>query len=97
MTTDESVATGSSLLSLDELAAVRRRLHRVQGQVGAVVTMLEQDRECRDVVRVLSAATSAMNRTGFVILNHALRQCLVDPASTAEDLDELERLFLDLS
>ena len=36
MTTDESVATGSSLLSLDELAAVRRRLHRVQGQVGAI-------------------------------------------------------------
>jgi DNA-binding FrmR family transcriptional regulator len=90
-------AEPATLMTPEELVALRNRLHRVQGQVGAVVTMLEEGRGCRDVVQVLAAATSALQRSGFLLLNHAMRQCLTDPGSTPDDLAELEGLFLKLS
>lgn len=80
-----------------ELSALRARLRRVRGQVEAVERMLEQGRECRDVVHVVAAASSALNRVGFVLLNGAMRQCVVDPGSTPEDLAALEKLFLELT
>nr|NLI50512.1 metal-sensitive transcriptional regulator [Propionibacterium sp.] len=85
------------MLSPEELSAVRHRLRRVQGQVGAIVGMLEEGRACGDVVHVLAAATAALNKTGYLLLNHAMRQCLTDPTSTPADLAKLEKLFLELA
>lgn len=86
-------------LSLEaaELKAVVTRLRRVQGQLGAVATMLEEGRGCRDVVTQLSAAKKALDRTGYVLLEAALHQCLTDPTSAPEDVKTLQRLFLSLS
>lgn len=95
MANDESHAQVQ--LRPEELDAMRLRLRRVQGQVGAVVGMLDDGRECRDIIRVLAAASGALDRVGFILMNRALRQCVTDPASTPEDLAALERLFLELS
>ncbi len=37
------------------------RLHRVQGQLNAINTMIEKDAECKDVLMQLSAATAALH------------------------------------
>lgn len=91
------LARSASPLTAEEVAALRTRLHRIQGQVGALVTMIETGRECRDVVQLLAAATAALHRTGFVFLNNAMRQCATDPATSEADLKELENLFMKLS
>ena len=41
---------------------VRKRLRRVAGQVQGVERMLEEGRECRDVVTQLSAASKALEQ-----------------------------------
>ena len=47
-----------------EARRVVNRLRRAQGQLTAVVTMLEEGRDCRDIVTQLSAASSAIDRAG---------------------------------
>ena len=79
----------------DARTAVLNRLRRAQGQLAGVITMVEQGRDCRDVVTQLAAVSRALDRAGFKIIASNMRQCLngESPMST----EELERLFLSLA
>ena len=77
-------------------AAALRRLRRAHGQLGGVIRMLEEGRECSDLVTQLAAVSSALDRAGFSIVASGLRQCVNDPDS-GPDQKELERLFLALA
>lgn len=76
-------------------AAAIRRLRRAEGQIAGVVRMLEEGRDCKDVVTQLAAASKAIERTGFQIIAGGLRQCMAesDDKSTAD----LERVFMSLA
>jgi DNA-binding FrmR family transcriptional regulator len=82
----------------DELADAIRRLRRAQGQIGGVIRMIEDGRECRDVLTQLAAAARALDRAGFKIIASGLCQCVLDeqadPDQAAADRAQLERLFL---
>jgi len=82
----------------DALQATVNRLRRAQGQIGGVIRMLEDQRECKDIVTQLAAVSRALDKAGFTIVASGLRQCLLDPDG-AKDLDvaELEKLFLSLA
>lgn len=76
------------------------RLRRAQGQLGAVITMVESGRDCRDVVTQLSAVSSALDKAGFAIIATAMRDCVADDGSQGEgkpNVEDLEKLFLSLS
>ena len=80
------------------MALVIRRLRRAQGQIGGVIRMIEEGRDCADVVTQLAAASRALDRAGFKIIASGLQQCALDSDGTANaDRDQLERLFLALA
>ena len=85
----------------DELADVVRRLRRAQGKIGGVIRMIEDGRECRDVLTQLAAAARALDRAGFKIIASGLCQCVLDEQSDREqaaaDRAQLEKLFLSLA
>lgn len=77
-----------------------RRLRRIEGQVRGIQNMLEEDRECRDVVVQIAAATKALEQVGFRMLAAGLTSCLQDPRGSARDgysVDEVEKMFLKLA
>ena len=80
------------------LADLQRRLRRVEGQVRGVARMLEEERECADIVGQLSAATRALERTKVRMLAAGLRYCVEHPEDVDGDLspvDEFERLLVE--
>ena len=81
----------------DELADVVKRLKRIQGQVGGVVRMIEEGRDCAAVVTQLAAASKALNRAGFAVVSTGMRHCSTAGNGADRDLRELERLFLSLA
>lgn len=87
-------------LTQAEIGVLTRRLRRAQGQVGGVVTMLEENRDCTEVVHQLAAAKKALDRVGYVLLESLMRHCVIDvdaqPVDDA-DLKTLQQLFLRLS
>ncbi len=91
-------APSGETLGLDpsDVASVVRRLRRVEGQIAGVIRMLEEGRDCRDVVTQVAAVSRALDRAGFAIIASGLRECLANPESD-RSLDELERLFLSLA
>ncbi|KFK86219.1 hypothetical protein IX27_29095 [Streptomyces sp. JS01] len=87
-----------------ELKAVLNRLRRAQGQISGVIRMIEEGRDCEEVVTQLAAASRALDRAGFAIIATGLQQCLTemeDGTRSGEDRDEmrarLEKLFLSLA
>ena len=79
---------------------VLNRLRRAQGQLGGVIAMIEQGRDCKDVVTQLAAVSKALDRAGFKIVAAGMRECT--SGATADDHPpmteaELEKLFLTLS
>jgi DNA-binding FrmR family transcriptional regulator len=82
----------------ETMAAVIRRLRRAQGQIGGVIKMIEEGRDCADVVTQLAAASRALDRAGFKIIATGLQQCAASADATAEaDRAQLEKLFLSLA
>ncbi|MRH87526.1 metal-sensing transcriptional repressor [Nocardia sp. SYP-A9097] len=84
----------------DSIALVLNRLRRAHGQLAGVISMIEQGRDCKDVVTQLAAVSKALDRAGFKIVATGLRDCLTgEQADGAEPLsvEELEKLFLALA
>ncbi|MBX7432150.1 metal-sensitive transcriptional regulator [Mycobacterium sp. Y57] len=82
----------------DARTAVLNRLRRAQGQLAGVISMIEQGRECRDVVTQLAAVSRALDRAGFKIVATNLRECVNgDGGAKKMDETELEKLFLALA
>jgi DNA-binding FrmR family transcriptional regulator len=83
--------------TIDDLT---RRLRRVEGQVRGIQAMLADGRDCREVVTQLSAATSALEKTGFQLVAAGLTWCLNNPDASAEqgyELDDVQKMFLNLT
>ncbi len=89
-------------MQLDEatIADVMPRLRRIEGQVAGIARMVEADRECRDVVQQIAAASKALDRVAYKMLAAHLRSCLRDEESAAASgytPQELEKLFMTLA
>ncbi|MBW0112881.1 metal-sensing transcriptional repressor [Pseudonocardia sp. KRD-182] len=82
-----------------KLTDVLARLKRVQGQLGGIIRMIEEGRDCADVVTQLAAASKALDKAGFKIISTGLRQCIAEDENGSQRVNEaeLERLFLSLA
>jgi DNA-binding FrmR family transcriptional regulator len=81
-----------------EMGKVVNRLKRAQGQLAGVVRMLEEGRDCEDVVTQLAAVSKALDRAGFAIIATGMKQCLTAPDGRDDlDVDKLQKLFLSLA
>lgn len=76
---------------------ILHRLRRAQGQLAGVIAMVEQGRDCNDVVIQLAAVSKALDRAGFTLIACGLKECAAGISSgEAAPLTEaqLEKLFL---
>lgn len=84
----------------ESIAVVLNRLRRAHGQLAGVISMIEQGRDCKDVVTQLAAVSRALDKAGFKIVATGLRECLTGETSdggTPMSEAELEKLFLALA
>jgi DNA-binding FrmR family transcriptional regulator len=86
-------------MKVDEQATgpVLNRLRRAHGQLAGVIAMIENGRDCQDVVTQLAAVSRALDRAGFKIVASGMRQCLADEGDSPMTEDQMEKLFLTLA
>lgn len=73
--------------------AVLNRLSRAIGHLESIRRMVEDGRDCSEVLIQLSAVKSAINNTGKVILQDHIEHCIVDAVESGdhEALEELSK------
>lgn len=63
----------------DEKTRIIHRLRRLEGQVRGLQKMVEEDRECREILTLVSGVKSALESVGEEILEAYLAQCQAGP------------------
>jgi DNA-binding FrmR family transcriptional regulator len=71
------------------------RLNRIEGQVRGIARMVEQDRDCLDILTQLHAVRAAVRRVETELLKTHLRHCVAD-AMTSGDAAERDRKTAEL-
>jgi DNA-binding FrmR family transcriptional regulator len=84
-------------LSSEDLTPLRNRLKRAKGQLDGVLKMIDDDRDCGDVLTQLAAVSKALDRTGFALIAAGLRRCQIEGESDTEARERLEKMFLALA
>jgi len=65
---------------------VLNRLKRLEGQVRGLQKMLEEDRDCREILTLLSGVRSALEVTGDLIFETYLEKCQADLSTGSGDV-----------
>jgi DNA-binding FrmR family transcriptional regulator len=76
--------------------ALKKRLHRIEGQVRGIERMVDEDRYCTDILTQVSAVKTALESLAFEVLNDHVMHCVHDAlaAGDREAADEKSRELL---
>lgn len=75
-----------------DVDAVVARLKKVEGQVRGIMSMVQKDVPCEDILIQIGAAKSALHKTGQIILEGHLHHCVLDGISKGNADDTLKKL-----
>ena len=82
----------------EQLEAIIRRMKRANGQMSGVVRMLQEGRECEEVIQQMAAVGKAINTAAFSLISASLKECIEkDEKECAEIIGKLQKLFLSLA
>ena len=70
--------------SHEHTKAVLNRLSRAIGHLQSVRNMVEEGRDCSEVLIQIAAVRSAIDNTGKVILQDHMRHCMVDAVAEGD-------------
>ncbi len=71
-----------------------QRLNRVEGQLGGIRKMLENDKPCDEIIIQLNAAKAALQKVSQIILEDHLDHCVIDALRDGKSevqIDSLKR------
>jgi DNA-binding FrmR family transcriptional regulator len=89
---------GHTLQDERQVGLILNRLKRSNGQLSAVVRMLEEGRDCEAIVTQMAAVSKAVNTAAFTLISSSLKECMADPATDVDVVSaRLQKLFLSLA
>ncbi len=75
----------------DDQRKILNRLKRLEGQVRGLQRMIDEERDCREVLTLLSGVQKALAATGDLVLARYLESCRADLLSGDGDVEEILR------
>ncbi|MFO7780594.1 MAG: metal-sensitive transcriptional regulator [Spirochaetia bacterium] len=73
----------------DKVAA---RLRRIEGQIGGIRKMIEDDRYCIDILTQTSAVVSALRGVEDLVMQNHLNTCVVDAIKSDDETEKQQKL-----
>ena len=81
----------------DDHAKVIARINRIEGQVRGLKKMVEEDRDCLQVLKQIAAAGGALRSLGAVILEDHLKGCVAtaiqSQGNSSQQISEVVEIF----
>lgn len=65
--------------------ALKKRLHRIEGQVRGIERMVDEDRYCIDILTQVGAVKTALESVGFEILEDHVTHCVKDALAAGDE------------
>ena len=64
--------------------ALKKRLHRIEGQVRGIERMVDEDRYCIDILTQVGAVRTALESLGLEILEDHVTHCVHDALASGD-------------
>lgn len=68
---------------------IKNRIKRMEGQLRGILKMMEEKKDCKEVITQMSAVRSAMDRTIGLVVSSNLVDCVLEAEKRRENTDEL--------
>lgn len=68
---------------------VKNRMKRLEGQVRGVLRMMEEEKDCKEIITQMTAIRSALDRATATVVAKNLETCLRNETKTDEERDEV--------
>jgi DNA-binding FrmR family transcriptional regulator len=78
---------GGNLMEYDD--QLKNRIKRVEGQVRGILKMMDEGKECKELVSQMSAVRSALDRAIGVVVSSNLEKCVRLQIERGEDTEDL--------
>ncbi|WP_372632321.1 metal-sensitive transcriptional regulator [Cohnella sp.] len=75
---------------------VKKRLRRLEGQVRGVLRLMEERKDCKDVITQLSAVRSAADKAIATIVAENLEKCIVQEQASGGDTKKMVQQAVEL-
>ena len=72
--------------------AVSKRLKRIEGQIRGIIKMLEEGKNCEEILIQIGSAKAALHKTGQVILEGHLHHCVLDGIREGKEEETMKKL-----
>lgn len=69
------------------------RMKKIEGQVKGIQKMVEEGKECSDIMVQISAIRSAINKVGGIILDRYIKECMSDTAKHADNEEKIGEII----
>lgn len=69
------------------------RLKKIEGQIKGVLKMIEEGRDCDEILIQVASLRSAVNKIGVIILENYLKMCINKINKEKMDFEEIENFF----
>lgn len=76
--------------------AILSRLKTVRGHLAGIERMVEEGKQCKDILVQLAAARSALTKVEHSILRTYARECVADCLREGEDVSEALEGIIDM-
>jgi CsoR family transcriptional regulator, copper-sensing transcriptional repressor len=83
---------GINLMNEVTRNAVSLRLKRIEGQVGGLLRMIEDDRYCVDILTQISAVRSALHKVEEQILRDHVSHCVAGAFTSGDPIEQRHKV-----
>ena len=79
-------------MNRDVKKSVTGRLRRIEGQIGGLLRMVEEDRYCVDVMTQISAVRAALHKVEQQILGDHVAHCVAGAFTTGDAEEQKQKV-----
>ncbi len=72
--------------------AAASRLKRIEGQVGGLRRMIDQDRYCVDILTQIAAVRAALHKVEELVLQDHVGHCVADAFASGDQVDQRRKV-----
>lgn len=80
----------------EKKSEIQSRLHRIMGQLQGLERMMEEKRDCEEVITQLMAARASLEKLGVLILQDESSYCFIGKGDSKKKLKNLEKITANL-
>lgn len=81
------------LLNEQEKINLSKRLRKISGQINGIEKMVHEGRYCVDILQQVTAARSALNQVGLMIIESHTKSCVVSAIQEDRAEESIQELI----